>query len=74
MSNTSINTAADRDRHQTENPSTESQNEIEEGVKKSAVKGLPKAAAVKQGYANGERPGFKAKSSKATGAKYRVRQ
>ena len=43
-------------------------------VKKSVVLGLPKVAAVKSGFANGGRPDFKAKTSKATGAKKRVRQ
>lgn len=42
--------------------------------KKSVVLGLPKAAPVRSGFANGGRPEFKAKSSKATGAKKRVRQ
>ena len=44
------------------------------GIKKSVVKGLPTSAPVRSGFANGGRPEFKAKSSKATGAKKRVRQ
>jgi hypothetical protein len=44
-------------------------------VKKSVVVGLPTVAAMKSGFANAAgRPGFKAKTSKATGAKKRVRQ
>lgn len=43
-------------------------------VKKSVVLGLPKTAPLRSGFANGGRPEFKAKSSKATGAKKRVRQ
>lgn len=42
--------------------------------KKSVVKGLPTTAPARSGFANGGRPEFKAKSSKATGAKKRVRQ
>ncbi|MBC3881797.1 hypothetical protein H8K35_11085 [Undibacterium sp. LX40W] len=45
-----------------------------EAPKKSVVKGLPTSAPVRSGFANGGRPEFKAKSSKATGAKKRVRQ
>ncbi len=45
-----------------------------EAPKKSVVKGLPTTAPVRSGFANGGRPEFKAKSSKATGAKKRVRQ
>lgn len=43
-------------------------------TKKTVVKGLPTSAPVRSGFANGGRPEFKAKSSKATGAKKRVRQ
>lgn len=44
-------------------------------VKKSAVVGLPSKPAVKSGFAGAAgQPEFKAKSSKATGAKKRVRQ
>ena len=44
-------------------------------VKKSVVVGLPTKAAPRSGFAgSGGQPGYKAKSSKATGAKKRVRQ
>lgn len=43
--------------------------------KKLVVIGLPSATAAKTGFGAGDnRPGYKAKSSKKTGAKYRVRQ
>lgn len=45
-----------------------------EAPKKSVVKGLPTTAAVRSNFGGGGRPEFKAKSSKATGAKKRVRQ
>lgn len=48
---------------------------IEAPAKKSVVLGLPTKAAPKSGFAGlGGQPGYKAKSSKATGAKKRVRQ
>lgn len=44
-------------------------------VKKSAVRGLPSKPAAKSGFAGASgQPDYKAKSSKATGAKKRVRQ
>lgn len=43
--------------------------------KKLVIIGLPSATAAKTGFgAPDSRPGYKAKSSKKTGAKYRVRQ
>ncbi|MBR7801332.1 hypothetical protein [Undibacterium fentianense] len=44
-------------------------------AKKSAVLGLPAPGSIKAGFSGvvGQ-PSYKAKSSKATGAKYRVRQ
>ncbi|TXI93165.1 MAG: hypothetical protein E6Q34_05790 [Burkholderiaceae bacterium] len=45
-----------------------------EAPRKSVVKGLPTTVHVRAGFAIGGRPEFKAKSSKATGAKKRVRQ
>jgi hypothetical protein len=53
---------------------TKSNDVAAEAPKKSVVKGLPTSAPVRSGFANGGRPEFKAKSSKATGAKKRVRQ
>lgn len=43
-------------------------------AKKLTILGLPTTAAVKTGFGAGDRPGYKEKSSKKTGAKYRVRQ
>jgi hypothetical protein len=58
----------------TEQVDPESNTSGNEPVKKSVVKGLPTTAAIRSGFAGGGRPEFKAKSSKATGAKKRVRQ
>jgi hypothetical protein len=43
-------------------------------AKKLSIFGLPTTAAVKTGFGAGDRPEYKEKSSKKTGAKYRVRQ
>ena len=54
--------------------STEATNNADQ-PKKLVVIGLPSATAAKTGFGAGDnRPGYKAKSSKKTGAKYRVRQ
>lgn len=43
--------------------------------KKLVIIGLPSKTETKTGFGNADdRPGYKAKSSKKTGAKYRVRQ
>ncbi len=58
----------------TENVDPNTGEDLVSPAKKSVVLGLPKTTPIRSGFANGGRPEFKAKSSKATGAKKRVRQ